>query len=148
MYEAKFVHQFDHRWATYEEDRVGSRDVSLADKQNPNFFILPRYWIPQTEVEERLSAKGWNRGWLLGWRDICRSTDERTVIGSILPLSGTNFTLRILVQLSANQEQVTCLLGSLNSMVVDYCARQKVGSRSVQSTTYSEFVPAFSLDLA
>ena len=26
--------------------------------------------------------------WLMGWRDICRSTDERTVIASVFPKVG------------------------------------------------------------
>ena len=36
-------------------------------------------------VTSRLEAKHWDRDWLLGWRDICRSTDERTVISASIP---------------------------------------------------------------
>ena len=58
---------------------------------------MPRYWVQEFDtlneqkskpdkpvydlgVTSRLEAKNWDRGWLLGWRDIWRSTDERTVI--------------------------------------------------------------------
>lgn len=36
LYEAKMIHQFDHRWATYEPD--GSfRDLSPDEKGDPSF---------------------------------------------------------------------------------------------------------------
>ena len=44
LYEAKMIHQFDHRWATYERDGT-VRDVTLAEKQDPSFVSLPRYWV-------------------------------------------------------------------------------------------------------
>jgi len=45
LYEAKMIHQFDHRWASYRvEDRKDmSGDVAMADKQNPDFYVTPRY---------------------------------------------------------------------------------------------------------
>src|SRR5690606_27293932 len=49
LYEAKMVHHYDHRWATYEAD--GSiRDVTQAEKADPNFVVLPRYWVPEHDV--------------------------------------------------------------------------------------------------
>jgi len=68
LYEAKMIHQFDHRWATYEEGR--SRDVSLNEKSDPGFVVTPRYWVDATEVNDKLNDKGWHKGWLMGWRDI------------------------------------------------------------------------------
>jgi hypothetical protein len=77
------IHQFDHRWGTYEGEE--SRDVTAAEKAVPNFEPAPRYWVPEREVANRLAAKGWTRRWLLGWRDIARATDERTVIATAFP---------------------------------------------------------------
>ena len=42
LYEAKLIHHYDHRWATYEADG-SSRDVSLEEKQDPAFLVTPRY---------------------------------------------------------------------------------------------------------
>ncbi len=54
LYEAKMIHHFDHRWATYgtstSDDEEGARDCTLAEKQNPNFEPSPRYWVPKDEV--------------------------------------------------------------------------------------------------
>ncbi len=83
LYEAKMIHQFDHRWATY--DGTDSRDVTVAEKGDASFEPTPRYWVPKREVDNRLAAKGWSREWLMGWRDITNATNERTVIASILP---------------------------------------------------------------
>ncbi len=94
MYEAKMMHQFDHRWATYAADGSSS-DVAVDTKIDPNFSVVPRYWVEATEVASRLTAKGWSHGWLMGWRDITNATNERTVIASVVPRVGSDFTLRV-----------------------------------------------------
>jgi len=56
LYEAKMVHQFDHRWASYgvEGGKTISADVPLLDKQDPAFAVLPRYWVEAREVHQRV----------------------------------------------------------------------------------------------
>ncbi|WNG70842.1 Eco57I restriction-modification methylase domain-containing protein [Cupriavidus gilardii] len=49
LYEAKLIHQFDHRWAAYTADGH-SRDVTLVEKSNPDFTVTPRYWVEAREV--------------------------------------------------------------------------------------------------
>lgn len=53
LYEAKLVHQYDHRWATYESDGETSRDCTLAEKHDRAYQVLPRYWVPEHEVTLR-----------------------------------------------------------------------------------------------
>ncbi|MDA9337301.1 N-6 DNA methylase [Planktomarina temperata] len=57
LYEAKMIHHYDHRWATYEgeDEEQGVRDVTLEEKQDPNFEPTPRYWVPEDEVDMRAS---------------------------------------------------------------------------------------------
>ena len=50
LYEAKMVHHYDHRWATYETDGETSRDCTLAEKQDPQYQNRPRYWVPKKQV--------------------------------------------------------------------------------------------------
>src|SRR5512135_362277 len=83
LYEAKMLHHYDHRWATYQSDGT-TRDVTLAEKQQPDLAVLPRYWVREAEVDARLAGR-WDRGWLLGWRDITNSTNERTTIATTFP---------------------------------------------------------------
>ena len=59
LYEAKMIHQFDHHWATYGSTSDGkdeAEDVSLDDKQNPDFIVRPRYWVKEREVLARLAS--------------------------------------------------------------------------------------------
>ncbi|MHB2018086.1 MAG: Eco57I restriction-modification methylase domain-containing protein [Candidatus Xenobia bacterium] len=118
LYEGKMAHQFDHRWATY--NGTDTRIVAAEEKLAP---VLPRYWVQSAEVEARLLGR-WERPWLMGWRDICRSTDERTVIASVLPRVGVGHTFQLLFPQVGNP---LLLLGNLNSLVLDYVARQKIG---------------------
>jgi hypothetical protein len=118
LYEAKLVHQFDHRWASYGGpgrwegepetggppwlERAPRKDddavaFTLQAKRDPSCLVLPRYWVAEAEVEARLAKKGWSRPWLLGWRDIARSTDERTVIASLIPRVGVGDTFLLLL---------------------------------------------------
>jgi hypothetical protein len=54
LYEAKMIHQFDHRWATYT-DGGETVDVTTEQKQDDAFTVTPRYWVDKSEVEKRLS---------------------------------------------------------------------------------------------
>jgi N-6 DNA Methylase len=54
LYEAKMLHQFDHRWATYEGLDV--RDALLPEKQDPDFAVTPRYWVDRQEVDNKLGC--------------------------------------------------------------------------------------------
>ena len=131
LYEAKMLHQFDHRWATYEPAPLGSRsaearDVAVIEKSAAETVVRPRYWVDAREVEDRLMARGWTRQWLVGWRDICRATDERTTIASVMPRVGVGHTTPLLLA-DADAPAYACLLANLNALVLDYVARLKVG---------------------
>ncbi|MER9800914.1 N-6 DNA methylase [Mesorhizobium sp. M0142] len=128
LYEAKMIHQFDHRWATY--DGSESRDVSLAEKEDAGFEPMPRYWVPEEEVSFRLAAKGWSRDWLMGWRDITNATNERTVIATVFPRVGVNHKTPLFF-VKHSVEQTTAMMASWSSIVFDFVARQKIGGTSL-----------------
>ncbi|MBI5536035.1 MAG: N-6 DNA methylase [Deltaproteobacteria bacterium] len=130
LLEAKMFHHFDHRFGDYRDHPDGSENTSLPDVPlgrlaNPQYAPMPRYWVPTSEVQSRLRGK-WSRNWLLGFRDICRSFDERTVIASLLPRAGVGNTSPLMLP-GVEPALVVCLYGSLCSFVLDYAARQKVG---------------------
>lgn len=272
LYEAKMLHQFDHRWATYAEasgasGKVETIELTEQQKGDPAFAVRPRYWVSAREVLARIAnvptrvsrawlalhavldgglrealdtavadllqalaqwvagelfrrkagvpttAKGWTpsqaqphiaaveaqlnarfpvlgevlRGdglttkkmlaefpkwamqntdarlrddelaaladslfaaplsaalralldawmdhrsprWLMGWRDICRSTDIRTLIAGVAPRAAIvgDFPC-IFVDPSVEPAQAALLLANLNALPLDYVARQKVG---------------------
>jgi hypothetical protein len=130
LYEAKMVHHFNHRFGDYDDRAEGSQDTQLPDVPDERLAVAeyepqPRYWVAQPEVDARLDQR-WHRGWLLGWRDICRSTDRRTVIASVMPRTGVGHTTPLLLS-TLRPPLVACLYASLCSLVLDYAARRKVG---------------------
>jgi len=135
LYEAKMLHQFDHRWATY--DGLETRDVTVAEKADPHCVALPRYWVPDREVTERLCGR-WDRHWLLGWRDICRSTDERTVIASVFPFAGIGNKIPLMLIRDADPANLASLCANLSAFCYDYSARQKVGGITLNFYIYKQ----------
>jgi len=232
LYEAKMMHQFDHRWASYawdaERKTCVASDVPLERKQDPHFEVTPRYWVAEREVLARIArvprstARAWSAQdpaallaafanwieaahaddplagfhtatprqrvidaagplfnqlpqndrdwldkkavaearaadplspaelqilrsasdidaaahaildlrspqWLMGWRDITNSTNERTVIASVIPRAAVGDTLLLMYPTIENKSVMACLLADQNSLVHDFVARQKVG---------------------
>jgi hypothetical protein len=136
LYEAKMIHQFDHRWATY--DGVDFRDATFDEKQDPEFEPVPRYWVPQNEVRDRLAAKGWGNLWLIGWRDIALRSVERTVITTAFPRTGVGHTIR-LMSVSGRSALSAAFLASSQSMIFDYVARQKVAGTRLTVEMWCQF---------
>ena len=130
------IHQFDHRWATYSAD--GSGDVSPVQKQDRTFSVTPRYWVEAAEVEARLRDKGWECGWLMGWRDITNATNERTVIASVVPRVGVGHTMPLFMTEQPAQ-RVAMLLANLLSLTLDFVARVKVGGTHLTYSYLKQF---------
>src|SRR5690606_6989848 len=54
VYEAKLLHHYDHRCDTYASD--GSVcELTAPDKHDPMAIVLPRYWVSEFTIEERLN---------------------------------------------------------------------------------------------
>ena len=129
LYEAKLIHQFDHRWATYTEEDE-SRDVDDSEKTDTNFVATPRYWIAEKEVAECLEAKNWQWKWFMGWRNITGVEKIRTMIASVIPLSGVGHSLPLFLT-TQKPELAAALLANMDSLVLDYVARVKVGGTNL-----------------
>lgn len=131
LYEAKMIHQFDHRWATYEDNGIDSRDMTDIEKRNPASFAQPRYWVREGDKEAALEIRS-NRQWLLGWRDITSAHVLRTVIAGIAPRVGIGHKMPLLFCANApSVRHLIGLYGNLNALALDFVARQKVGGTSL-----------------
>lgn len=61
LYEAKMIHQFDHRWATYVDapgkpDGLDTDDCTDPQKADPAFVVHPRYWVDERQVLARIAC--------------------------------------------------------------------------------------------
>ena len=133
LYEAKMIHQFDHRRGDFalakEKGDADYREIpspSAEQRADTGFEITPRYWVPKAEVNARLTAKDWTRGWLMGWRDITNATNQRTVITTVFPRTAVGHTTPLFFT-DHTPALASALLANWCSLVLDYIARQKVG---------------------
>ncbi|WP_103531370.1 Eco57I restriction-modification methylase domain-containing protein [Streptomyces sp. SM11] len=160
LYEAKMLHHYDHRFSTYEnatEKQLNKGTlprVTVEQHQDAAAAPLPRYWVPEQDVptgevdkngepimesgvRSRLAAKGWDREWVLGWRDICRASDARTAIPAFLPVAGVGD--KFLLELPQGDPALVSLLGACQtSLVFDYSSRQKIGGTSMKYFTWRQ----------
>ena len=161
LYEAKMLWQFDHRFSTYEGATEEQLNVGILPQLTPDrkadaaAGVRPRYWVdegdvlnrlaPPTEEEQEALAAGSLQTaellrhqrdrapkWLLGFRDVTNSTNERTAIFSFLPrLAVGHKAPLVLVTPNVGADLMLCLVANLNGLVFDFVARQKIGGMSL-----------------
>lgn len=130
LYESKMIWQFDHRFGTYAgyDYNSGSTHLpkpTLAQYQDFDFKITPRYWVDDKEVEKKV-PHDYSKNWFIGFRDITNAMNERTAIFSILPKVGVGNNLPLLFPQTSNSKLLSCLLANVNSIIFDYVVRQKI----------------------
>jgi N-6 DNA Methylase len=129
LYEPKMLHQFDHRWASYD-DGTEIRELSETEKSDPERLVLPRYWIPQAQFEDRRDRQPW----LLTWRKTARNTDVRTVIATLLSTVPVADRTPILVAQYMTVVDAAFLTANLTSFALDFVARTKLGGTDLSSS--------------
>ena len=143
LYEAKLMHHFDHRLATYDKRPEGSQDselprLDLDEKNDPSRSPMPYYWVDKAEVDARLTGRGWDKGWLLGWRRFGPSGNERSMINAIIPQVAVGDSI-FLQRAVANPGACAALAASLSSFVLDYVARQKITGANLSYFLVEQF---------
>jgi hypothetical protein len=147
LVEAKMVNHFDHRFSTYEGATQAQLNVGAlprldaAAHADPHHLVQPEYWVAEKEVSRALATKS-ARQWLMGWRKICRNSDSRTCIASLMPRFGAGDSLNIILS-DQPPQLLACVYGALTSFALDYLSRQKVGGSNLTYNYFKQFpVPA------
>jgi hypothetical protein len=132
IYEGKMFQAFNHRAAgvIFNSANIirGAQGIETHNEQlkDPAFIPEPLYWFPKHEL---LMDKLFHtqQGWLLGYKNITSPTNERSMLATIFPLGGSNFSIRIVFFRTLNAQLSACFLAVMNTFIYDYLLRQSLG---------------------
>jgi hypothetical protein len=136
LYVGRMIHNYDHRSShvtTNDENLHNaalSANLTAAEKALPDRYPTPQYWVSESDVQENE-----RRSWAIGFRDIARATDMRTMIAAIIPTVAAGNKLPLLLpEATAITDYVNfapLLLANLNALAFDFVVRQKIQSTSM-----------------
>ena len=133
LYEAKLIHQFDHRYATYvrHDGSWATAAVTYAEKSDPTFEVVTRYCARDSLWRERVESRaGERRSWAIGYRLTTNATNERTAIFTVIPACAATVGLPLALT-DESAEASLLLVANLNAMVFDFAARLRVGGTNL-----------------
>jgi hypothetical protein len=130
------IDQFDHHAATYSTE--ANKFIESPNSRVFEFVPVSDKYLPRSVVVDRLAKRGWQRDWLMGWRDITNATNRRTLIASVLPVRGTDDTFSLILSHLEDARKTACLLSNLNSLVLDYVTQIKVGGTHIRKYVISQ----------
>jgi hypothetical protein len=126
LYEAKLIHQFDHRFASFKLlGNSDCMDVASNQKGQAEFFALPRYWVTENDYENKMAATSWRHNWIVAFRQITNSSNERTAICAVLPIAGVGHSCYTLTFEVNSPPEIACFSANSNAFILDWLVRQK-----------------------
>ncbi len=134
LLEGKMLQAFDPRAAGVTVNLANARrpaqpapstDAQLVD---PAFFPTPQYWVPESAVQERFA--GGPPAWAIAFKSVTSPTNFRTFIVSPVPIVGAGHSISLLLTRQSSQ-LTTCMLANLNTLILDYITRQKIGGQNL-----------------
>ena len=135
LYQGRMIHHFDHRAGSVRVNPQSTHNPYLTEEvteeqhADPAFLPQSQYWVPAADVEQTLPQA---LGWTLGFRNVGRPTDERTIIATVLPYAGFgNSTQLLLPETSADALGMSCLAANLSSFVLDFVASTKIQGANI-----------------
>jgi hypothetical protein len=130
VFESKMIHQFTHRFGTYDTLAEGERSHMLPPMTprrlaDPTAKAKPCYYCDAAEVHHRLHEKTQHK-WLVAFRDVTSVHLSRTAIFSFLPIVGAGHSVTLMAYQGDTPREMLCFVADMNSFAHDYCVRQKI----------------------
>ena len=134
LYEAKMGWHYDHRYGSYPpgmtEDTRALPRLNLAQRQDPDFEIMPRVWVPEAEVDRRLKPYS-NLSWMITSRKLTNTNNERTVIPILCSKFAIGDSLYSWFLSDSDVKKNLCVYANLASIVLDFICRQKLAGTNL-----------------
>ena len=130
--------------AEIQEKSIESLEESILTEIETNHLLKI---IDLKDFEKQLIAFLETRckKWLLGFRNVARSTDERTGIFSVIPFSGVGNSFPLIISKYPDKTKIPCFIGNLCSIPFDWVVRQKVAGVNL-NFFYVEQLPIITPD--
>ena len=150
LYEGKMIWHYNHHYGSWPIEGERPNAINPPSEElikDSTSHVMPWYWIPLSEVKNRLikvDKNGsvvwkWAHKWLMGFRDITNATNERTFVCSLIPDAvGVGHTTTLLYAERGCMPGAV-LLGMVTSIPFDYIAKQKVGGTHVSINYAKQF---------
>jgi len=150
LYEGKMIWNYNHHYGEWpiEGDRPNIIQSPTIDTlRKPESPLMPWYWISLSEVTNRLKKYNaenevvweWKHRWIIGFRDITNSTNERSFVVSLIPESVGVGNSTTLIYPECGTMLSAILLGQLSSLPFDYITRQKIGGSHASISFVKQF---------
>lgn len=150
VYEGKLIHQYDHRFATFDgiarERRFGIKaatiNPNIDQKLQRNFEVVPRYWVSRDFYERNTRGRGINYDWNIGFRDTTNVISNfRTAVACIVGPAAFNYKCPNILISQGDPVSSALFLSMFNSTPFDYLLRQKFyGANLTKSILMQSFV--------
>lgn len=130
LYEGRMINIYDHRAASIDFREKAAKRTAITitttpeQHQNIKYTVIPRYYVHK-DIIERRKPEGYSYDWILAFRDVTATTNERTMIACILPNLAVSYSLRAVFITKFAPKYIALLLANLNSLCYDYLVRQK-----------------------
>lgn len=130
VYEGKFTQLYDHRYATFTDDRPNSQlqEVSVYQHDDPEFSITPQFWMRQTDFDKHLREIDWDKRWFLSFHDIANPNNERTSLFCAVPCTAVGNSSPVFTG-DLSPTSSCALLAACNSFAFDFVTRRRIVSR-------------------
>jgi hypothetical protein len=132
IYESKMTQQYDHRAAdvvisaTAQIRSAQQESLSENEHLDPTREANPRFWIHERDAFRSI-PEWYTSDYFIAYALVTSPTNHRTFLACILPKRPAGHSLRLVYLRDADALSVAALCGCLNSFVLDYVCRQKIG---------------------
>ena len=148
LYEGKMVQAFDHRAASVDVNPENlnrpaqPRIATLEEHANTQWVPDPRFWVSTGSFDWH-----WPLPWVLGFKEITSSTNQRTMIASLFPKAAFGNKTPIFLPIEGDVDEETAkymnsavlLVANFNCMAFDFVARRKVHGQTLNLYIVEQF---------
>ncbi|BDD02432.1 Eco57I restriction-modification methylase domain-containing protein [Persicobacter psychrovividus] len=142
IYEGKFIHQFNGRFAGFNgmsdaskyKSKSMARELNQTELNNPDIIPESRFYI-ESDKWGKLSRKYGTPEYMLSWRSLTSPTNQRTCIATILPFVPASQSVQFL---TSDLRSLLLLCGLFNSFTFDFLVRKMISGIDLTQTVIKQ----------